>query len=263
MNATLEPSATITDAQKRQYRDEGYFVLESVIPPDHLQNLRDEAARFIAEMDAEMDRQGVTSLGITHKNSRYFIPHSYEKSPKNRAFLFSPLMTDVCRATVGDDAFLFLDQYVIKAAERGMKFAWHQDEGYIPYENPHYVSCWCTLDDVTEENGTVYLLPYSRQGTREKVPHVREEGSNDMIGYFGDDPGIPVVVPAGSIAVFSSTVFHRSGPNTTDKMRRILLAQYSPEPIRKPDGDLHIRAVPFLKGGQIVADESAGRESKS
>ena len=41
---------------------------------------------------------------------------------------------------------------------------------------PHrpYVFCWCTLDDVTEENGTVYLLPYDRARTRDRVEHVRD-----------------------------------------------------------------------------------------
>ena len=52
-----------------------------------------------------------------------------------------------------------------------------------------------------------------------------------MVGYFGDDPGDPVTVPAGSIACFSSTLFHRSGPNTTDRIRRTYVAQYSSEPI--------------------------------
>ena len=253
MSATQErQSALVTEAQKRQYQDEGYFLLENVIPSEHLQNLREEAQRFIDDMDAEMDRQGVTTLGISHKGNRYFIPFTYEKSAKNRAFIFSPLMAEVCRATVGEDAYLFLDQYVIKAAEKGMKFGWHQDEGYIAYDNPPYVTCWCTLDDVTEENGTVYLLPYSRAGSRLKQPHFKEEGTNDMVGYFGDDPGLPVVLPAGSIAVFSSTVFHRSGPNLTDRMRRILLVQYSGEPISKPDGSLHLRAEPFLKDGRVV-----------
>ena len=41
-----------------------------------------------------------------------------------------------------------------------------------------------------------------------------------MVGYFGDDPGDPVIVPAGSIACFSSTLFSRSGINATDRMRR-------------------------------------------
>jgi hypothetical protein len=42
--------------------------------------------------------------------------------------------------------------------------------------------------------------------------------------------------PAGSIAVFSSVCFHRSGPNRTSKMRCIYLPQYSAEPILSADG---------------------------
>ena len=117
-----------------------------------------------------------------------------------------------------------------------MTFSWHQDSGYIGHDHPPYLTCWCTLDDVTEENGTVYLLPYSRAGGRDLVPHIKDPATNDKVGYFGDDPGIPLILPAGSIACFSSTVFHRSGFNTTDKMRRIYLAQYSAEPLLKADG---------------------------
>ena len=89
---------------------------------------------------------------------------------------------------------------------------------------------------MTEANGTVYLLRYSRGGTREVVPHVHDEETNDLIGYFGDDAGDPVLVPAGSIACFSSTLFHRSGPNTTDEVRRAYVVQYSAEPILSEDG---------------------------
>jgi ectoine hydroxylase-related dioxygenase (phytanoyl-CoA dioxygenase family) len=35
-------------------------------------------------------------------------------------------------------------------------------------------SCWIALDDMTEANGTAYLLPYSRPGTRHVVKHVRD-----------------------------------------------------------------------------------------
>lgn len=75
------------------------------------------------------------------------------------------------------------------------------------------------------------MLPYSRARTREVVEHVHDEETNDLVGYFGDDPGDPIIVPAGSIASFTSTLFHRSGANTTDRMRRVYLAQYSAEPI--------------------------------
>ena len=66
-------------------------------------------------------------------------------------------------------------------------------------------------------------------------------------------------MPAGSLVVFSSLVFHRSGFNTTDRMRRAYVTQYSPEPIYKPgtvgpDGvgePMHL-AVPFLENGRVI-----------
>jgi len=244
--------ASITAEQIEQYRSHGYFVLDAVIPDAHVRMLREECATAIESIHKEMDRTESDTLGISHRNSRYFIS-IYRTNDKLGDFLFSPLMADVCRATLGDTAYLFFEQYVVKAAERGMKFSWHQDSGYVPYDHRPYLTCWCTLDDVNEENGTVYVLPYDRAGTRVRQEHVREEGSNDLVGYFGDDPGEPVIAPAGSIAVFASTVFHRSGPNTTNGIRRIYLAQYSAEPLLSQDGTKPLNfAEPFLENDRIV-----------
>ena len=117
-----------------------------------------------------------------------------------------------------------------------MKFGWHQDSGYVAYpEHRPYLTCWCALDDMDEANGTVRVLPFSRVGIRTWVQHVREAGSNDMVGYFGSYPGVIVECPAGSIVAFTSVSFHASGANTTGRMRRAYLAQYSAEPILSRD----------------------------
>ena len=133
-----------------------------------------------------------------------------------------------------------------------MKFGWHQDSGYVGYpDHKPYLTCWCALDDMTEENGTAYIMPFSRIGIRSWVKHIQEAGSNDRIGYFGDDPGIPVIAPAGSIAVFTSINFHRSGPNRTSRLRRTYLAQYSAEPILSADGTkLWGNAEPLIVDGK-------------
>ncbi len=245
----------ITEQHIRDYREKGFFVLERVIPEHHLEMLRSECTRYIKMIEDEMDAQGVETIGINHRNKRYFISNRYRESPYIADFIFSGLMADICRATLGDTAYLFHEQYVVKAAEKGMKFGWHQDSGYVGHPHTPYLTCWCPLDDVTIENGTVYMLPYDRAGVREMVKHTREEGSNDLIGYFGDDPGVPVIAPAGSIACFSSVCFHRSGMNTTNKIRRVYLPQYSADVIMRPDGKtIWALAEPFLKDGQIVAN---------
>lgn len=236
----------VTNEHKRQYEEQGFFVLERVIPDEHIALLREELQRYIDELDAEMDAQGVDKIGINHKGNRYFIAaYKKDRNPRITKFLFSPLMRDICRATLGPQAYLFFEQYVVKAAEQGMKFSWHQDSGFVNEPHEPYLSAWCALDDVTEENGTVYMLPYDKAGTKDKIEHVKDPDSNDRVGYFGDDPGVPVIAPAGSIACFSSTAFHRSGFNTTDQMRRVYLCQYSVEPILKQDGNPWGLAEPF------------------
>ena len=242
----------ITREQARLYRDEGFFILESVVDKNDVQALRGECQRFIDDRDREMDRLGVDTLDLDHRGRRYFV-HAYGKSTVVERFLFSDLMAQIARTSLGDTVYLFNEQYVVKAAERGMRFGWHQDSGFIGYVHRPYLTCWVALDDVTEANGTVYLLPYSRAGTREVVEHVHDVDTNDMVGYFGDDPGDPVSVPAGSIACFSSTLFHRSGSNTTDHVRRVYLAQYSAEPILNEDrsGPRHL-AEPFVIAGNRV-----------
>jgi ectoine hydroxylase-related dioxygenase (phytanoyl-CoA dioxygenase family) len=243
----------ITTEHVRRFRDEGFFVLESVLPQTELELLRSECQRFIDERDREMDRLGVDKLDLDHRGSRYFV-HAYAKSPDIERFLRSDFMVEIARAALGDTVYLFNEQYVVKAAEHGMTFSWHQDSGFVEYDHRPYLTCWIALDDVTEANGTVYLLPYSRAGTRNVVEHVRNEETNDLVGYFGDDPGDPVIVPAGSIACFSTTVFHRSGPNTTDRMRRVYVAQYTAEPLLSED-----RSRPRMLAQPLLVDGKAGQ----
>ena len=248
--AVNAPPLEVTPEQKRQYQEDGYFILERVIPDGHLELLRRELDDAIDRVHREMDEQRTDVLGINHRNKRYFVT-LFRETGKLAEFLFSNHMEQIVRATIGGDAWLFCEQYVVKAAEVGMKFAWHQDSGYVRIPHKPYMSCWCALDDMTEENGTIYVLPYARAGTTTRVEHVKDAATNDLVGYHGDDPGEPVIVPAGSIAVFSSTCFHRSGVNRSPKPRRVYLAQYSPEPILR-DGKPTILAEPFLKDGVRV-----------
>lgn len=257
------PGGVVPDDARARFERDGFCLLERIIPDDLLDLLRGACGDFIARKDAEMDAAGTDSLGISHRGRRYFVENTIERDPRMARFLFSPLMAGICRDLLGPDAVLFYDQYVVKGADKRSRFAWHQDSGYVaanggdPDHRP-YLTCWCTLDDVTEENGTVYMLPYDRAGTRGLVEHVRDPEMNDWVGYHGEDPGEPVLAPAGSIALFSSTTFHRSGPNLTDKLRRVFLAQYAAGPILTADGARPWgKAVPVLRGGRPVEPVAA------
>lgn len=250
----MSAHSLIGDAQREQYRTEGYFIVERALPQEHLDLLRGLSQDAVDVMHARMDAERTDQLALSVRGKRYFTQHLVRERPELREVLFSPLLADVCRATLGDTAYLFWEQFVLKGPDLDTTFSWHQDSGYVHENHRPYLTVWIALDDVTETNGSVYLLPYSRSGIRSYVRHVTDGRTNDKVCYFGTDPGVPVVVPAGSLAVFSSVVIHRSGPNLTDQMRRVYLAQYSSEVIMNQD-----RSAPwgefeqFLEAGQIVS----------
>jgi ectoine hydroxylase-related dioxygenase (phytanoyl-CoA dioxygenase family) len=250
----MSVSATpVSSTHRRRFDEDGFFVLERALSTEDLEMLRAECERLVTEREREMERLGVDTIDLDHRGSRYFL-HAYGRSPAVEGFIRSELMVEAARAALGDSVYLFNEQFVVKAAETGMTFSWHQDSGFIDYAHRPYLTCWIALDDMSEANGTVYVLPYGRAGTRDVVPHVRDEASNDLVGYAGGDPGDPVIVPAGSIVCFSSTLLHRSGANTTDQMRRVHVAQYSAEPILTADGSRpRMLAEPLLLDGERVA----------
>jgi len=243
--------AIITKEQINQYEKDGFVILRNIISPDMIKKIQDECDRFIKEKDAEMDRKGVLVDGISHKGSRYFIAMRNKDSQPMQELIYGKELEEITSRILGENVYLFLEQFVVKAAEKGMKFAWHQDSGYLAFPHKPYLSCWMPLDDVNEENGTVYLLPYDAAGTKVRIDHITDSETNDEIGYFGNDPGIPAVLNKGDVALFSSVCFHRSGTNHTNKSRRVLLMQYSPEPIVK-EGKPFRLVEPFIVNGKLL-----------
>jgi|TARA_Y100000310_G_scaffold331548_1_gene405308 ectoine hydroxylase-related dioxygenase (phytanoyl-CoA dioxygenase family) len=250
----------VTASQKQQYAELGYAVLPEVLDPDMLQMLREECAYFVGYIDGSMKARGRETYGITHRGKRYFISNRYRQSSRLTDFLFGELMARVSSAFLGENVYLFNEQWVVKGPKQGMKFAWHQDSGYVNYRDPSsthtpYLTCWAALDDMTEDNGTIFVLPHERGQTRNRVlPHRAEPVTNDLIGYEGEDPGELIEVRAGSIVVFSSTSLHRSTANSTPRSRRVYLAQYSSEVVYHSDGSIWAQAVPFIRNGKNIYD---------
>ena len=70
MRTTPVNALEITPEQQRQYREQGYFILERVIPDDHVELLRRELDGAIADVHRKMDEQKTDVLGINHRNKR-------------------------------------------------------------------------------------------------------------------------------------------------------------------------------------------------
>ena len=286
----------VTDEHRRQFNEEGYFVLDEAMTAAELAELRAICDRYIAEHDSseavpepegaaggdpEMqlrampDGRTFRTNVINRKGYRYLLAGHYFDDPVLREFMRGPLMAGICAATLGGEAYVYYDQFTVKGPEgaeeadeeghagiaegavfddhfvagypaRSNEFAWHQDGGYIPARNPPQVAVWLALDDMSEENGTLRVLPYSQAGTREPIAHAIEPGTHYRTADIGSHAGTPMIVPAGAAVVFSSNLFHCSRPNRSRAYRRALLAQYIAAPVIGEDGKQIHFADPFI-----------------
>lgn len=110
--------------------------------------------------------------------------------------------------------------------------AWHQDEDYIPTRDRSLTGCWLAMDDATVENGCLWVIPGShRPGVLwpMRFHHDRRFDCSweSFDTPYGDDPGVPVEVKAGTVVVFNGYLLHRSLPNVAPKgYRRALVTHY-------------------------------------
>lgn len=157
----------------------------------------------------------------------------------------------VAAALLGSsDTRLFNDQYIVKPPHRHGRaldsscFQWHYDsqwcDGDCKANYRQYLSAWVALDDVSEDNGTLRMLPYapSGDGGTHRARAANYPGINTLASPLddGDLDGRPLTMKAGSVAFFSDVVLHCSGPNLADVERRAWMPQFSDGPVFREDG---------------------------
>ena len=144
--------------------------------------------------------------------------------------ILSERLLDVVRRILGPHAVLFNEQYIVKQSRSGIAgaFKWHRDSDSlvnagISLDNISYISIWVPLDDVTRENGCLFVKPMMHDGC---------------------DP-VPLELPRGSAVIMSHLLFHMSGPNTTLFQRRAWMPQFSSQPILTSTGTPVSLAIPL------------------
>ena len=267
-------AVTVTSAQREQFRSEGYFVVESALDAELLDIAQSTCDRARATLERDMRERGENRHdAISILGSRYFLRKSRERYPELRRVLFNETTAALCRATIGATAWLQNEQFVVKLREPTSTFPWHQDSGYNVYRggaerHTPYVTLWLALDDVGHANGTISLLPWSAVGAGELLEHRWDEATESWVGYDGDEQGVEIEAPAGSLVCFSSLTLHRSAPNTTNRPRRSYVIQYTPTLFRRANdfsgvrggtqtdlrgaGDIFSDGDPFLLDGRRV-----------
>ena len=216
----------VSNAQLAQLREQGFFILEDLFSAAEINELTARIDAFSEQHEAELQRQG--QQGISRPREISFTTHLAEQDDFIRRFIAQPKLVAIATRILGPDVALYWDQAVYERPEAKRDFPWHQDNGYIPVEPAEYLTCWLALADATIANGCIWIIPGSHK-------HGVVEHKETPIGkqcYFGPDPGTPVELRQGSMACFSSLMFHRSGPNLSETIRKGYVIQYAPAHVR-------------------------------
>jgi ectoine hydroxylase-related dioxygenase (phytanoyl-CoA dioxygenase family) len=204
-----------TSEQIRQFREQGFFTTVPLFSPEEC-----------GAIAAEYENIGlVLPLGEERDGKLDYQPMLHLRSPLLERYARDGRLIALAAPLAGGDLRLYWEQAVTKPPHARTELPWHQDNGYAPTEPAEYVTCWLALEDATLENGCIWVLPGSHRNG--PVRH-RMADRTFRTGWTGNEPGVAAPVPSGAVLVFSSLLFHRSGPNVTDRTRRAWILQYCP-----------------------------------
>jgi ectoine hydroxylase-related dioxygenase (phytanoyl-CoA dioxygenase family) len=125
----------------------------------------------------------------------------------------------------------------------GGEMVLHADQIFVPTPWPAEPqganAAWC-IDDFTADNGATCFVPGSHRLHRPPEP--------------GDDvTPIPLEAPAGTLVVFESRLWHRTGFNRTQHQRRAGIFGWYTRPIYRPQENWFLSLDPSVR--QFASDE--------
>jgi ectoine hydroxylase-related dioxygenase (phytanoyl-CoA dioxygenase family) len=223
--ASEGPYRLLTQAQARQYDEQGYFLLENAFAQNEIRAVTEAIDPIEQAYEQQLREQFNGKLFIAKADAITFTINLVLRSHVLKDFSRHRIFRDICHDTIGPGARLYWEQAVYKKPGNPEEFPWHQDNGYTFTEPQQYLTCWVPLTDATLDNGCPWVVPGAhRYGT---LHHdVMPLGLECL---KAPENAVAVPAKAGDIVVFSSLTPHRTGPNLTTGVRKSYILQYAPD----------------------------------
>jgi ectoine hydroxylase-related dioxygenase (phytanoyl-CoA dioxygenase family) len=226
----------LSDAQREAYDRDGFIVVPDVFAPAEIDELRRVTDEFVRNAASVAANDEIYDLEDSHSPGeprvrRLKAPHlhhpAYFHASRNANVV--AILQDLWGSVRFDTGKLNM-----KSAGFGAPVEWHQDWAFYPHTNDELAAVGIMLDDVTETNGPMLVVPGSH-----KCPVFDHHGPNGRfcgamdparLGQQGGGIDLSKAVPclgnAGSITVHHVRAVHGSATNFSGEERRFLLFQY-------------------------------------
>ena len=230
-NTTDVMKSTLSPREIEQYRTEGYVVVPNLFSRDELQRtdacIRELTRSALASGDyskvMELEPEAVDGERVARR-----IYDPFEQHADFRALGTDPKILDRIETLIGPDIGIQHSKLNMKPAKVGSVVDWHQDLTYFPHTNSDLVTTLVYLDDATEENGCLQVMPrHHHHFFKHTLPDGTFAGmiTEDLSdGRYGRPQPLPA--PAGSVIFMHCILPHASLPNRSTKARRTLIFEY-------------------------------------
>jgi len=222
----------LTREQIAFYQTNGYLAVENVIGEELLARARAVVDEFVEKSRAVIESDGVFDLEPGHSPDAPKLRRL--KEPVNHHPIFDEIMRsqkllDVVEDLIGPGVRFQASKLNMKSAEFGSPVEWHQDISFYPHTNDDLLAAGLALDDCTEENGCMLMVPGSHKGP--VLDHHQDGVFVGAIDATRDDVdlsrAVTVPVKAGGMSLHHVRTLHGSALNTSSRPRRLLLFQFT------------------------------------
>lgn len=202
--------AIFTEAQKRQFADQGYVFPVPVLDADEVADLRGRLQGFEARQGGKLE------------------PHQRNKSHLLFKWLDDlirdPRVLDPVSELIGDDLLCWNTLFWIKEAGSKSFVSWHQDTRYWGLSSENVVTAWLALSPASVESGCMRVLPGTHKG--DVLAHDDRYDENNMLTRGQEisvdvDEGKAVFMPLepGQMSIHNYRLAHASDANNASDRR--------------------------------------------
>lgn len=224
------------DYDHDSYLKEGYSFLGPVLTEDGLAAARENLDRMLADLHPDLKPDEIYSA---HQQEEWILK-----------IAASSALLDVIERHIGPNIVLWSTHLICKAPKTGRPIPWHQDKTYWN-TSKLAGSVWLALDDVNDENGTMYVLPQwhkfkdlPRRKTADDL--FEEEIVPEVLPVDIDQLEAAYYLRAGEAAVHDPLIPHRSTANASNRWRRVLVCRYM-----RADGEMPEMQYPDYRTGKL------------
>lgn len=223
--------ARLSDAEVRQYHDQGYLVPTLRLPAAQVDGLREALDRLIRGNPGVRPEKLVSAHLAGRGDSA-----NDEGVRGQAAFLElaqDPQILDVVEQLIGPDIILWGCHVFCKPAGDGHETPWHQDGHYWPIRPLANCTVWVALDPSTTENGCLRVIPRS-QLARTSHAHLHEDRQDLALqqrlpeAAFDAGSAVDIELQPGQMSMHDVYMIHGANANRSTKRRAGVALRYMP-----------------------------------